>query len=180
MTIECFIGSVGSGKTTRVKEYPKKHPNDPCVAFLPGQILRGAIGSARFANGVDGNAPRDCDNFVFAQFLQHLELARAVGAVVIVSDGWPRTALQASALVMWLHRTGGNVQVRAHHLLCCETEWERRLKGDRWMQDPEQESVDRQRYAQSIEDSLGSVSVLRSMGHPFVESVQVHGEVPTP
>lgn len=177
MIIECYIGSVGSGKTTRVRDFPKKHSGDRCVLFFPGQILRGAIGTSRFANGVDGNAPRECDSFVFAQFLQHLELARVIGASTLVSDGWPRTALQASALVMWLHRTGGDVQVRAHHLLCSEQEWERRLSGERWKQDPSQEKVDRERYAKSIEDSLGSISVLRSMGQPFVMTVQVHGEV---
>jgi hypothetical protein len=176
LTLVSYIGSVGSGKTTRVKDYPKKEGRgDGCILFMPGQILRAAIGPGFFATE-DGNAPRVCDEFVFGQWLQHFEFARKTGAVTVVSDGWPRTALQAAALVQWLHRSGNRITVYPHHLICSEDEWERRLKGDRWLQNPELEAIDRRRYAQSIEDSLGSISVLRSTGEPFVKAVQIHME----
>jgi hypothetical protein len=173
--LHCFIGSVGSGKTTRVKDWPKHHPSDPTLCFFPGQILRGAVGSG-FFNTNDGNAPRCCDEFVFGSWLQHYALARKLGRVAIASDGWPRTGLQAAALVQWLHRSGEGVSIFVHHLLCSESEWESRLKADRWKVDPSLESLDRERYAASIEDSLGAVSVLRTTGEPFVKSIRIYQE----
>jgi GTPase SAR1 family protein len=167
MTIVCFLGTVGSGKSTLCEEYVRTRPNDPAVLFLPGRILRSCVGSGFFLTD-DGNAPKSCDAFVFSTFLIHMELARSLHRPVVVADGWPRNDLQAAALVEWLHRCDPSVRVDVHHLLCSEKTWEERLRSDRWREDPTLEALDRRRYAASLTDSLGAVAMLRSAGQPFV------------